>query len=1481
MGLEFSYLAWTYHDGWGFNQTKTLLKADDNGKYVPVDVSKKCHQRGHVHLFLPTVPFSPEGSSLAYSGTQTYSFNVVDEWGPNSNDPNQNMSVRLIGKPIWYVYVEEYWRRMYIQPWDMVDTECDLPLNQQISYTQKRLVEYYHELISNAEIKNDGLQTGEFIDMHYTYSSKYEDGKIVRTPMDIESRSLDGMDENHLTIDMIGYNDFLTYMRRRAARQYFVKQSNIIQLFSQWIVDTYLQDIAYVNDNGEILTNNTDIVNQLNSRYFTTRTTMRYNEDSTRLSALFDIEKITAQESTPKTMPLSPTLPDSVIIEYIYSDADDTEIKTKTIDSFDTFYRKNASRYSGYVDELPTLEEFMGLHRITIEPGCKSATDETILVPDKKTVGHVGIKFDASKPCHSLGPFREGGEFYFFNTVVNRSMPCEYWLDAEKRTRQYFIKKNWGKGWEDTTGGQTWTFAGDETHFVWVNDTFDEAERLLGDDYDDEWKDATYTIWHSYNERYDCTHRLPNFTELSSNAVYFFNGMNAKRLKNDLSSLIEGRSHSDNSSIVHNDYQDEAQDKSDHKDTSKHTGTFTDMGWVEDSSSSSEPLESIETIKWEPNGWTGWYEKGELVKSTVDEKWYRREWSPMGYTESARFGGDQPFWSMEKRQSFPNPPPHLCTPCSDTESTGMFPNAKYDNDEANRIHNLHIEYAMYFNLSRIYPYPSPDEPAMLRRHFFVYVNHGSTKETDKAIFVPVYFDGASYPPPHEQHENESQYDKDDLIDEMPADFDTLIEEYEEEFGTIDDIDTESEIFSEWLSTLGSNYFMRYEDRRIYWHNDNWNTVEITESMRRNNMYEYNGTLYPLPTPVYTVSNEPSQYGSLGCHYQTYVTFNEFCNIWKALTKEEIASMSLNGDMPRRNQTPYDIKSNDQIYPHLNDDPYPPEATPLKEGEKDFKNKTLNEKDFKNKTLNDIATHLDAEAAPSLLCSKFFPITDTAIREENLRRETSDSNPKPPLFTPSPLEEHGDSIPDEQWNLLDKETKSNYLRYYIESGDPIDPFRKGKVNPIDNWKLYFDHRELFTIPERTIAGGDAGQNTINRQDGNSTENGDTSDKTEDTSLSSPPMTNMDGRPNSPHVHPRETSYNHEDGARRHYPDDFFVSPIIEYQKIIRKNWERLPGKEREEQFMQANWKTDETGDWGDGFDITVNIPWKINDEVQSPFSESDNITQPIGTYCHNAVKPEDKMRYHIEFYDSLDQIRKYDFPNYVNIIHDFQKTAIPNPSNPSQPIGPTDNQHTETDSETGETYTVDTTDFTQSLYHEDFNDYEATTKFRNLTGQSATGLDQYNTMQGTAFESWQKALDAYWTEINRTTDFINTPVVRNRDRYGNETTENAFTRLKDGTMMWREQTTNLLPAIDKVDYVDGKPGYIDSMGNYVKAGGVVRFNNPYPDKTDGKWYEECLGALVKARCVLILEDALGYRWQQIVDATALQPSDPIRGSDYDG
>jgi hypothetical protein len=49
-------------------------------------------------------------------------------------------------------------------------------------------------------------------------------------------------------------------------------------------------------------------------------------------------------------------------------------------------------------------------------------------------------------------------------------MPCEYWLDEDKKTRQYYLKQKDDN--DETTGGGTWTFSNDNTHFIWVEDSF-------------------------------------------------------------------------------------------------------------------------------------------------------------------------------------------------------------------------------------------------------------------------------------------------------------------------------------------------------------------------------------------------------------------------------------------------------------------------------------------------------------------------------------------------------------------------------------------------------------------------------------------------------------------------------------------------------------------------------------------------------------------------------------------------------------------------------------------------------------------------------------------------------------------------------------------------------------------------------------------------------------------------------------------------
>ena len=139
-----------------------------------------------------------------------------------------------------------------------------------------------------------------------------------------------------------------------------------------------------------------------------------------------------------------------------------------------------------------------------------------------------------------------------------------------------------------------------------------------------------------------------------------------------------------------------------------------------------------------------------------------------------------------------------------------------------------------------------------------------------------------------------------------------------------------------------------------------------------------------------------------------------------------------------------------------------------------------------------------------------------------------------------------------------------------------------------------------------------------------------------------------------MHPYWASYSEEDGARTLYPDDKFISPIIEYQKVIHKDWELFnPNtydilKHQNENFWR-NCKPEDIST--DSFAIDVSIPFVNSDmEIQSPFSDNqDSPTSPIGVYHHEVVKDEDKMRYHVEYYDSLAQVRKYDRLSYIKLI----------------------------------------------------------------------------------------------------------------------------------------------------------------------------------------------------------------------------------------
>ena len=154
--------------------------------------------------------------------------------------------------------------------------------------------------------------------------------------------------------------------------------------------------------------------------------------------------------------------------------------------------------------------------------------------------------------------------------------------------------------------------------------------------------------------------------------------------------------------------------------------------------------------------------------------------------------------------------------------------------------------------------------------------------------------------------------------------------------------------------------------------------------------------------------------------------------------------------------------------------------------------------------------------------------------------------------------------------------SSYL--YVKNGV--------KVNPYEEWKKYFSNMEVYTIPRSNLCSGGQISNSST-----------------------------------------ESTYSDEDGARWNYPDRLFLSPVIEYQKVIHRNWQRLPDMEDEKNIDVMT----DSGNFGDGFNVSITIPYRLNDEIQSPFSDASKQVYPIGTYCHGVVKEENKFRYKCDFY----------------------------------------------------------------------------------------------------------------------------------------------------------------------------------------------------------------------------------------------------------
>lgn len=353
------------------------------------------------------------------------------------------------------------------------------------------------------------------------------------------------------------------------------------------------------------------------------------------------------------------------------------------------------------------------------------------------------------------------------------------------------------------------------------------------------------------------------------------------------------------------------------------------------------------------------------------------------------------------------------------------------------------------------------------------------------------------------------------------------------------------------------------------------------------------------------------------------------------------------------------------------------------------------------------------------------------------------------------------------------------------GDPVDgdPFRDrdgNPLNPYDAYLQYFDRREEYTIPRGAYAAGDY-----------AVERGG---------------------------HPRAAAFSDEDGARRMYSDNLYYAPIIEYQTVTHLNYERLPGHGEPAGF---NYWTDKTGAFGDGFEASVEIPFRRNGVIQSPFSDDAGRVYPAGEYFHD--------------FDRANAL-KYAVEGFGAAISEARVAALEAAEAARQARIAADA------AEPGDETPVEA-DFLAPVRQ---YDYPAYWRFmRNAPSYAA---------------------QAKWFNEN----YAGRPIVMNP-------AEGAF----DGegeSMAWREVTTNDRPigaAVEGLDWL-GPQVKCAADGTPTMEPEAVKFSDP-GYKRDGIWVEQCLGAKVRAKVELIFEDALGHRWKETVDATEADPQDAFRPS----
>ena len=1232
--LEFEPLCWIYHDTWKWKQTKIIISPNGDVQ----DLSKTYTHPGHIHLFFDGKDVLKTANTKAYTGTQEYTFQVQDVWGPNSQDPNQIQSFRMIGSPIWYLYVEQYWRRMYVQSWDY----------------------------------------------------------------------------------------------------------------------------------------DTDLVN--------------------------------------------------------------------------------------------------GIHD-----------------------GKGGIKYDASKPQHTLGPFREGAQMFFFNTKVNRTLPIEYYLNEKKSARQLYVKDSSNSN--DTSGGQIWHFSRQGELYGWMGDAWTKnlsywyfvwwyeqdnfngyypqktyttdykivekkaqeffekiGQEYYSNSYTTDYGDIKYikTVQDCYGIGIDMQGDYSNADDerhhphwnsdgrysgnkktcrIFRNDKDSFNGMNAKRIHKDGQNLLsskdiywqaysgafddtrwykfitkEAQNRTRWDVLVHfytktefenwkNAFEAWERNKLTYRsvidygdalytvETSEEVPTRVQDNWVQsnaypfeftwtvDSNSIVTSTHADITNTWyeilggtPPSGietssfpkyqysvpvpmpqdfqseystsfddkWLGYYEYYEVVK--YKNKYYRRVWKPRNYevmnfginavTKKAVIMTDNVItpeiinqthihhtnngyynyqYSLARRRNFPNPPPD---------------GKPYDgNDE----HDMFWEYMQYFGKVDGKILRTIDDESSVNIYTAPHINLQTL-----TYLTPTW-------------NNESQ--RYDYPDESHQKW---FEEYRELWGTIKYHKINLSQYSrqqidEWKKTQSVSNSDSISIPYVYWNENDKNACfNQYLSILHQQIIQggWDGGYYYYYTGAFFAFEQAFKYDdgkSWHFRYQTnkfkdytlkevimsdgrptYLQFHEFCHIWQELSDNEVSRLNLDGDMPNplSNVSTSDIKS----------------------------------------------------------CFNF--------------------------------------------------------------NNPLDPYTLSN-SAITAWLKKYNRRQIYTIPEDTYCKGDY-------------------DISKD-------------------LHPYYLSYSEEDGARRYYPDDKFISPIIEYQKIIHHNWTLYNPNS-----YDILHDTDDVPKWKycepqalntDPSHISISIPFvDIKGNVMSPFSENRNSpTLPIGQYSSHGEKlisPENKMRYHVQWFDSLAQVKKYNLPEYIRLItlwnNSFPEYQVKDDyiSNIQPPVNIQNSNALSL-----QDWFYDQSTSTSPYFHNSID-------------------TQGNIIHTPLIPILRRNDEDTHVHFDIPFNYSHTSIQPNPDEQA--TSSNAFIEISNSystSYVYRSPTTQLCVTdaqVAKQD--DGTYGYKDSSGKIRQGGNIVSFNDPY-HKTDGKWFEQCLGAIVKAKAIIIFENGMGYRWYEQVTTTELQSDTPLRGLDY--